>query len=67
MITTKTLSAFIFSGLFMGLTVSATHAQDAKPEDPALKIYRATPATLPLRQGMGHFKTPLLSNRQPQA
>ncbi|MDB4921863.1 M1 family metallopeptidase [Mucilaginibacter sp.] len=46
MITTKNLSAFIFSGLFMGLTVSATYAQDAKPEDPALKIYRATPARI---------------------
>ena len=46
MITSKNLSAFIFSGLFMGLTVSATYAQDAKPEDPALKIYRATPARI---------------------
>jgi aminopeptidase N len=43
MITTKTLSAFIFSGLFTGLAISATHAQDVKPEDPAMKIYRETP------------------------
>jgi aminopeptidase N len=46
MITTKTLSAFVFSGLLMGLTISAAHAQDAKPEDPKLKIYRATPSKI---------------------
>ncbi|MDP9077874.1 MAG: M1 family metallopeptidase [Bacteroidota bacterium] len=43
MIKTKTLSAFILSGLFSGLAITAANAQTAKPEDPALKIYRATP------------------------
>ncbi len=43
MITSKTLSAFILSGLFAGLSISAANAQNAKPEDPAMKIYRETP------------------------
>jgi aminopeptidase N len=44
MIKTKTLSAVILSGLFTGLTVTASHAQTAaKPEDPKMKIYRETP------------------------
>jgi aminopeptidase N len=43
MITTKTLSALVMSGLFIGLFIPAAYAQTATPEDPALKIYRATP------------------------
>ncbi|ASU36331.1 M1 family aminopeptidase [Mucilaginibacter xinganensis] len=42
MIKTKTISAFVLSGLFVGLTIAAT-AQTTQPADPALKIYRATP------------------------
>jgi len=45
MIKTKTLSAFVLTGLFTGLAVSTSYAQTpaAKPEDPLMKIYRATP------------------------
>ncbi|MDB5018057.1 MAG: pepN 1 [Mucilaginibacter sp.] len=43
MLKIKTLSSFIFTGLFTGLTIAASHAQAVKPEDPLLKIYRATP------------------------
>ena len=39
----KKLSPFILSGLFVGLAASGVNAQATKPEDPALKIYRATP------------------------
>jgi len=39
----KTLPVFILSCLFTGLTVTASHAQPAKPDDPLLKIYRETP------------------------
>lgn len=48
MITHKTLSAFIFSGLFAGMAISASaqDAKNAKPEDPLLKIYRETPAKI---------------------
>ncbi|HEY4323187.1 MAG TPA: M1 family metallopeptidase [Mucilaginibacter sp.] len=46
MITTKKLSAFIFCGLLTGIAVNASYAQGpgpVKPDDPLLKIYRATP------------------------
>ncbi|WP_428327361.1 M1 family aminopeptidase [Mucilaginibacter sp.] len=43
MIKTKTLSAFVFSGLLAGLSVTAANAQAVKQDDPSLKIYRATP------------------------
>jgi aminopeptidase N len=46
MITFKTLSPIILSGLIMGITASASLAQNAKPEDPAMKIYRETPARI---------------------
>jgi aminopeptidase N len=40
----KKLSAFIFSGLITGLAASLSYAQaPAKPDDPLMKIYRATP------------------------
>jgi len=39
-----TLSSFILSGLLTGLAVTASFAQETpKPEDPLMKIYRATP------------------------
>jgi aminopeptidase N len=44
MLTFKTFSTIIFSGLVAGMAVSAAHAQaPAKAEDPLMKIYRATP------------------------
>src|SRR5579864_6312329 len=39
----RTRTSIIFSCLFSGLAITALHAQTAKPEDPLLKIYRATP------------------------
>ncbi len=40
----KTLSAFMLSGLFMGLAATTAYAQGtAKADDPAMKIYRETP------------------------
>jgi aminopeptidase N len=45
MIKIKTLSSFILTGLFTALSISAANAQApaVKPEDPMMKIYRATP------------------------
>ncbi|HWZ16574.1 MAG TPA: M1 family metallopeptidase [Mucilaginibacter sp.] len=40
---TATLKSFIFSGLLIGLGVSASYAQTARPEDPLMKVYRETP------------------------
>ena len=44
MLTFKTLSTIIFSGLAAGMAVSSAQAQvPAKADDPQMKIYRATP------------------------
>ena len=44
MLKTTTLSSLIFTCVLAGLAVTAASAQEApKPEDPLLKIYRATP------------------------
>jgi aminopeptidase N len=36
------LSAIVFAGLLTGAVIPAAHAQTTKPEDPRMKIYRAT-------------------------
>ncbi|MDR3694794.1 M1 family metallopeptidase [Mucilaginibacter sp.] len=47
MLTFKTLSTIIFSGLVTGMAVSSAHAQaPAKADDPLMKIYRATPSKI---------------------
>jgi aminopeptidase N len=46
MIKTKTLSAFILTGIVTGMAISASYGQasaPAKVDDPLMKIYRATP------------------------